>query len=269
MRGIIRAFYAIMVALCFSAVIAAQDEYRVGKLDVLKIEVAGEPDLTRESATVTEKGAINFGVLGELKVEGLTASKIGDLIRDSLIGKKILRQPTVTVTVKEYRSQWVTILGEVKTTGRYYLRGPERLLDKVAEAGGLGLKAGDITISRSGPGGTKILTIKNSALVSDSTTLLSGDVIFVKLKEESRVYVSGEIMSTKPLDYYEGMTAYQAILMAGGLNRFGSKSRVTVKRTIDGKEQIIKLNLSDIERGKAKDLILLPNDTIMVGRRIF
>jgi protein involved in polysaccharide export with SLBB domain len=67
----------------------------------------------------------------------------------------------------------------------------------------------------------------------------------------------------------EGMTFSQAILMVGGLNRFGSKSKITLKRVSEGKETITQVNLGDIEKGKAKDIPLRPNDTIIVGRRVF
>ncbi len=246
-----------------------QEEYRVGKLDVLRIEVPGESDLSRDMVTVSEKGAITYGLLGELKVEGLTTSRIAELIKNSLIEQKILRQPVVIVSVREFRSQWVTILGEVKSPGRYYMKGSETLLDKVAEAGGLTATAGDITITRTGPEGSNVITVKASALLSDKTPVTSNDVIFVKTREEGKVFVSGEVMTAKPLVYMDGMTVYQAVLMAGGLNRFGSKGKVTIKRTIGGKEEITKVNLADIEKGKIKDFPLMPNDVIIVGRRVF
>ena len=53
------------------------------------------------------------------------------------------------------------------------------------------------------------------------------------------------------------------------MTRFGGKNKVKIKRSALGKEEIIPVNLSDIERGKQKDLVLLPNDQVIVGRRIF
>jgi polysaccharide export outer membrane protein len=260
-----------LLGLCASMTLTllAQESYRVGKQDVLKIEVAGDPEFSRDSATVSENGAISLPVIGELKVEGLTLPEISELVRSTLVGRKLLTKPVVLVEVKDYKSQAITILGEVRATGKYYLKGPEKLIDKVVEAGGLTATAGDIVITRSTPEGLKNIEVKNREIPQDATRLKAGDVIVVRPKEIAQVYVSGEVVSARAINYIEGMTISQAILMVGGLNRFGSKSKITLKRVTDGKETITQVNLGDIEKGKAKDVPLHPNDAIVVGRRIF
>ncbi len=245
-----------------------QGGYKVGRQDVLRIEVPGDTEFTTE-ATVSDKGTISYNILGELQVEGMSVGEIAELIRKELVSHKLLTQPTVTVVVKTYRSQSTTLLGEVRTPGKYYLQGPDRLVDVIAAAGGLTPTAGDITINRVTPKGPEVITIEASRLLSDTTPLQSGDVILVRTRETSQVFVSGEVVAGKPLTYTSGLTVSQAILMAGGLNRFGSKSKITIRRSAAGKDQLIKVNLADIEKGKAKDLPLMPNDQIMVGRRIF
>jgi polysaccharide biosynthesis/export protein len=264
-------FVILLASLCLTGFAAGsfQESYRIGKSDVLKIEVPEDPEFSRESMTVSENGTISFPVLGAIKVEGLTVGGAAQAIREALIKQQILTQPLVTVTIKEYKSQPVTVLGEVKTTGRYYLHGEERLLDLIAEAGGFGAGAGDISISRNGTDGSQTITIKNSDILQSKVILQAGDIIFVRVKEASLIFISGEVTTIKAVNYTDGLTLSQAILMAGGLNRFGSKSRITIKRMKEGKEDIIKANLSDIEQGKAKDIPLQPNDSILVGRRVF
>lgn len=255
-----------------SAYFAPEGAYKVGRRDVLKITVPGNPEFSLES-TISEKGTLNYPILGELEVQGLTVSEIADKIRAGLVEGKLLVQPTVSVEVKEYLSQQVTVLGEVKTTGKYPLKGSERLLDVIAEAGGLTAQAGEIQISRATVGEARNIVIKSSEILTDTVRnnplLVSGDVIFVRPREISQIFVSGEIANEKAIEYVEGMTVYQAIVMAGGLTRFGSKSKVRIKRSAGGKEEIVSVNLSDIEKGKEKDMLLLPNDQIIVGRRIF
>jgi polysaccharide export outer membrane protein len=248
---------------------AFQESYKVGKQDVLKIEVVGDADFSRDSAVVSDAGTISLPVLGELKVDGLTLSGIADLIRNSLIDRKLLTEPVVSVIVKDYKSQSITILGEVKATGKYYLRGSEKLFDKIVEVGGLTATAGDIVITRLTPDGPQNITVKGKELLRDTTTLKGGDVIVVQAREVAQIFISGEVVSGRAVNFVEGMTLSQAILMAGGLNRFGSKSKILLKRTVEGKETIAKVNLADIEKGKAKDIPLQPNDTIVVGRRVF
>jgi polysaccharide export outer membrane protein len=249
--------------------LAQQSGYRVGRLDVIRIDVPGEADFSRDSVVVSEKGTISLNIIGELNVEGLTVSQISELIRSSLVERKILVQPAVTVSVREYRSQSVTVLGEVKTTGRYYLKGGERLLDVIAEAGGLSPNAGDISITRTASKGTQILTVKSEGLLTDQTALVAGDILFVHPKPSWQIFVSGEVVSGKPLAFVDGMTVSQAIVMAGGLTRFGSKSKVTIRRSEGEEEKTIRVNLGDIEKGKTRDIVLKPNDLIIVGRRVF
>jgi polysaccharide export outer membrane protein len=263
--------FLIMMSILLPAAMARpgyQGGYKVGKQDVIRIEVPGDAEFTTE-LTVSEKGTVSYSVVGELKVEGLTVTEIAELVRKELVTRSILTHPAVTVVVKTYRSQPVTVLGEVRTPGKYYLQGPDRLIDILAAAGGLTAEAGDITINRAKPDGPQITSVKASALLSDTTPLESGDVILVRVRQISQVFVSGEVISAKPLTFVEGLTVSQAILMAGGLNRFGSKSKITIRRTSEGKEKVIKINLADIEKGKAKDFPLMPNDQIIVGRRIF
>ncbi len=250
-------------------VLSAQEIYKVGKQDVLKIEVAGDTEFSRDAATVSETGTVSLPIMGEVKVEGLSLQEIVELIRSSLVERQLLTQPVVTVSVREYKSQSITILGEVKSAGKYYLKGSEKLFDKVVEAGGLTPNAGEIVITRMAPEGTRNIAVNPKDLIGNTTVLKSGDVILVQTKPLSQVYVSGEVVSGRALAYVEGMTLSQAILMAGGLNRFGSKSRITLKRISGGKEILTKANLGNIEKGKAKDIPLLPSDTIIVGRRVF
>jgi len=259
----------VLSALFAGLSLAFQESYKVGKQDVLKIEVVGDADFSREAATVSDNGMISFPVLGDLKVEGLTLPAIAELIRNSLIERKLLTEPVVSIIVKEYKSQSITILGEVKTTGKFYLKGPERLFDKIVEVGGVTASAGDIVITRLTPEGTQNITVKSKGLLRDTTTLKGGDVIVVQARETSQIYISGEVVSGRAINFVEGMTLSQAILMVGGLSRFGSKSKILLKRMTDGKETMTRANLADIEKGKAKDIPLQPNDSIIVGRRVF
>jgi polysaccharide biosynthesis/export protein len=258
-----------MAAVIVSALLSLgfQGSYRVGRLDVIRIEVAGEPELSREAA-VSEKGTISYAMLGEISVEGLTVSEVSETIRKGLIERKILVQPAVLVSVKEYRSQLVTVLGEVKNPGKFFLKGPETVLGVIAEAGGITSSAGDVSVSRTDGTAHRVISIKAADLLTDATPIASGDVIFVRTRPVAQVFVSGDVTSGRPLNYNEGMTVSQAIVMAGGLTRFGSKSKITIRRTEGEKDVIIRVNLADIERGKARDVPLLPNDHVFVGRRI-
>jgi polysaccharide export outer membrane protein len=262
---------ATLISSSFAMVLDVEGPYKVGKRDLLAIVVPGNPEFSLETA-VSERGTLNYPIIGEIPVEGLTVSQIAEKIRTSLIDRKLLLQPTVSVDVKDYRSQTVTILGEIKEPGKIPLKGSEKLLDVIAEAGGLAPSAGEIHISRVTSEGPQKIVIKTSEILIDTAKnnpgVVAGDVIYVRPKETSQIFVSGEVVNEKSMPYVDGMTVYQAIIMAGGITRFGAKNKVKIKRTANGKEEIIPVNLSDIEKGKEKDIALLPNDQVIVGRRI-
>src|SRR5437867_2501628 len=233
---------ATLISPCFAVVPDVDGPYKVGKRDLLAIMVPGNPEFSLEVA-VSERGTVNYPILGEIPVDGLTVSQIAEKIRTSLIDRKLLLQPTVSVDVKDYRSQTVTILGEIKEPGKIPLKGPEKLLDVIAEAGGLAPTAGEVHISRVTSEGSQNSVVKTSELLIDTANnnpaVFAGDVIYVRPKETAQVFVSGEVVNEKSMPFIDGMTVYQAIIMAGGLNRFGAKNKVKIKRTAHGKEEII------------------------------
>jgi polysaccharide biosynthesis/export protein len=106
--------------------------YRIGPLDVLDISVFKVPELSK-SVQVADSGSINLPLVGEIQASGKTAQ---DIERDltAILGTKYLRNPQVTVYVKEYNSQRVTIEGAVKKPGVYPIKGKTSLLQVIAMA---------------------------------------------------------------------------------------------------------------------------------------
>jgi polysaccharide export outer membrane protein len=107
--------------------------YKIGPLDVLDVSVFKVPDLTKEMQ-VAEDGTVNYPLIGDVQAAGKTAH---DLERDltQKLGAKFLRNPQVTVLIKEYNSQRVTVSGSVKTSGVYGIKGNTSLMQVIAMAG--------------------------------------------------------------------------------------------------------------------------------------
>jgi polysaccharide biosynthesis/export protein len=107
--------------------------YKIGPLDVLDISVFKVPELSK-SVQVAGSGTINLPLVGEIPAAGKTTQQ---LERDltSKLGATYLQNPQVTVFVKEYNSQRVTVEGAVKTPGVYPVRSETSLLQIVAMAG--------------------------------------------------------------------------------------------------------------------------------------
>ncbi len=109
--------------------------YKIGPLDVLDVSVFKVSDLSK-TVQVADSGTINLPLVGEIQATGKTAQ---DLERDltKQLGAKYLQSPQVTVFVKEYNSQRVTLEGAVKKPGVYPIKGRNSLLQFLATAEGL------------------------------------------------------------------------------------------------------------------------------------
>jgi polysaccharide export outer membrane protein len=254
-----------------------ESDYRVGAGDVIDVTVLGNQDLSR-SASVQTNGSVVLPLLGEVKVVALTVAEIKNKLT-SLLARDYLVNPHVEVHVKEYASQFVTVLGEVNTPGRRPLRGRTRLLDVLLDVGGFTPRAsGEVTISRlegTFSSGEKTLRIRlgtstptTQDQINLDVPLRQGDLITASQKYY--ITVEGEV--TKPGRYVlePDLTVSGAISIAGGLTRFGSNS-IRVRRTTPDSPTptILKVGLKDVRNGKETDLPLQANDVITVGRRLF
>lgn len=115
-------------------------DYVVGPQDVLKIEVWDNPDLSRE-VTVSLRNTISFPLIGEMETEGYTVENLQQKIRTCLADGYLVN-PQVTVTVKEYNSKKVYVLGEVTKPGYYPFSKVTTMVEIISMAGGLTPDAG-------------------------------------------------------------------------------------------------------------------------------
>jgi polysaccharide biosynthesis/export protein len=255
----------------------AAPDYRVGPGDVLEVTVFGNDDLSRTS-TVQTSGVIALPLLGEVEVAGLTLPEVQRKLT-TLLARDYLVNPQVEVKVKEYQSQFVSVVGEVNSPGRKPLRGKTRLIDVLVEAGGFTPRAsGDVQIGRregSFEGGAKILRMRLSGSapspqdqVNLEVLLRNGDLITALPKYY--VTVEGEIVRPGRYPIEGELTITGAISTAGGLTRFGS-SNLKVRRVDPetGQTRILDVDLKAVRKGKEPDLVLLSNDVVSVPRRLF
>lgn len=246
--------------------------YRIGPGDLLELKVFEVKELD-QTVRVSEDGSITLPLLGRVVVEGLTQDGVAQKLT-GLLSAKYVKNPQVTIFIKEYKSQQVAVIGAVERAGSYELVGRKNLLQIISMAGGFSENAGnDAFILREGPDGktsTIIIDLKdllgngNQAL---NVTLEPNDVINVPVDREIRVFVMGRV--TRPgavtAKLSEGLSLLQAIADAGGLAEGAKESAVLITRKdARGKEQKIKVNLKDIIKGKKKDITLQEGDVVFV-----
>ena len=253
-------------------------DYEVGPGDVIEVSVYGNDDLSR-IPTVQTNGSISMPLIGEVQVAGLTIAEVQRKITN-LLEKDYLVKPQVEVKVREYQSQYVSIVGEVNSPGRKPIRGRMRLIDALIEAGSFkATSSGQVMITRTDgqfAGGERSITVRISSsssptaqdLVNLELPLKNGDIITALAK--AFVTVDGEVSRPGRYAIESDLTVTGAISLAGGFTRFGS-SDVKVRRTDPetGKVTILEVDVKSVRNGKKPDVPLLPNDVISVSRRVF
>jgi polysaccharide biosynthesis/export protein len=110
------------------------EKYVIGPGDVLHISVWKDASLERID-TVRPDGMISFPLINEIQAAGLTPLQLQKTLSDHL--RQYMSDPEVSVVVQEVHSFAVSVLGEVKTPGRYELKNQATVLDVLAQAGGL------------------------------------------------------------------------------------------------------------------------------------
>jgi len=246
--------------------------YRIGPGDLLELKVFQVDELS-QTVRVSEDGSMTLPLLGRIVVEGLTQEGVVQKL-SGLLQAKYVKNPQVTIFIKEYKNQQVAVIGAVEKAGSYELVGRKNLLQIISMAGGFSETAGnEIFILREGPDGvTSSVAIDLKDLLVNGNQKLNipiepNDVINVPVDREIRVFVMGRV--TKPgavkAKLSEGMTLLQAIADAGGLAEGAKESAVMITRKDKaGKEQKIKVNLKDIIKGKKKDIALQEGDVVYV-----
>jgi polysaccharide export outer membrane protein len=155
--------------------------YRVGPLDVLDVTVFKVEDLTKV-VQVSESGNFTFPLVGEVRASGRTVSEIEKDLATKL-GGNYLRNPQVTVLVKEYNSHRITVDGAVNKPGVFPMQGPMTLLQSVAMAGGMQEVAdGTILVFRRVEGKTAVAKFSVADLRSQKASdpdLVAGDIVTV------------------------------------------------------------------------------------------
>ena len=260
-----------------SAVAGQVADYIVGPNDVLSVNVFDRPELTGKFL-VQADGTITYPLLERVKVGGLTMQQVENTLRDQL-GKRYLRNPQVGVTVEQYRSQQIFVMGEVRSPGTLEFTGSMTFIAALARAGsvteraahealiirppaGAGPVVDAAALARAQQGGSDLIRVDLQSLqagaLSQNVVLHAGDTIFVP--KVDTVFISGHVGSPGEYPIRKGMTVRQVLSLAGGVTDRGSSRRIQILRKVDGKDRTVDVREDDVVQ---------PNDTIVVRERFF
>jgi polysaccharide export outer membrane protein len=257
--------------------------YILGPEDQITVRIFAAGDIPDKPVQIDNDGSVTLPMIGQVHAAGLTVEQL----QDSLVTayKKYFKDPQVTVEVNDFRSQPVSVAGNVTKPGVVQLRGNRNLMEVIGQAGGLQADAGDsVLITRNlseGPipvaGAFTDPTGKYSVAHINIRSIMSGkdpegniqikphDVITVP--RARLIYVLGNV--TRPGGYVltenESMSITQAIALAGGWDKTAALGSARVLRADGGatREQI-HANVKKIMENKAPDLQMQPDDILYI-----
>jgi len=260
------------------------DRYRIGPGDVLDIRIFNRPNLSRDAVRVEGNGMIRMPLIDtEIQAACKTEGELAKEIASRYL--KFYRNPQVDVFIKEYHSKQAAIIGAVNEQSRFELQRRIRLLELLTYAKGPTSKAGQtINIVHAPPALVCEKPVPASADSSDVASAFSsyrlsetlkgepganpyiepGDIITIP--EAEQVYVVGNVYTPLTIPLNEPITISRAIAMAGGIKQDSRKDKIRIVRQESGsltKKELL-VDLSAIEKKRAEDIALLPNDIIDV-----
>lgn len=258
--------------------------YVVGPRDKLSIHVIDEDEIGANPYAIDLNGNIVLPRMGAVHVAGLTTVQVESKLTGCF--HALLKNPIVTVSVAEYRSQPVTVLGAVGTPGTLQIEGRKNLFEVISEAGGLKEEAGNtIQITRQieyGPlplkdahqdssgefsiGEVSVRSIVKAQDPSQNIPILPYDVITVPRAE--MVYVVGAVNKAGGyvLSERSEMSVLELLSLSQGLTRVAGGKNARIMRSTEGSvaREEIPIDLNKILRGKNPDVDLRSNDILFV-----
>ncbi len=257
---------------------------KIGVNDLLHINVYGAPELSR---------TVRVGTDGQIRIPMLKATIAADaklpgeleaVIAQALAKEQILIDPVVTVTVAEYVSRPISVIGAVKTPLTFQAFGSVTLLDALSRSGGLTPEAGaEILLSRSqaGPDGrpttlTQRIAVRQLIDEADpdlNYTLRGGEEI--RIPEAPKIYVVGNVKKPGAFPMKDGndTSVLKVLAMSEGLLPFALKEAYIYRREggENGRNEI-PIPLENIMSRKSPDVTLMANDVLYIpdnkGRRL-
>jgi polysaccharide export outer membrane protein len=263
-------------------------EYKLGSGDLINIDVFDVPQLSRD-VRVSESGYISLPLLPErIVAKGLSAMQLQEKIAELLKASGLVTSPEVTVSLKEQRSQPITVIGSVKLPQVIQSLRPMSVLEVLSACGGITEEAGSIMmITRRLPDDVAVKTdsgepdllarpqtitvdlwdLLNSPIPKDNIMVRGGDVVTVP--RAGIFYVVGAV--TRPGGFIlsndaEQMTALKALALAAGVTSTSKANEAVIVRKdpATGISKEIPVNLKKLLERKGPDAKMQANDILFV-----
>lgn len=237
--------------------------------DLLDITVYDNPDLSQQ-VRVETGGFVNLNLLGPVKLGGMTAQQAGNWIAARYTAKKYFINAQVTVLIKEYATQAVSVTGEVNHPGIYPLLTSRSVLDAISLAGGFTSLADTRVTIKHRSGDEERVTVDLTAdeantELDENAVVYPGDLVVVP--RAGIVYVLGDVGRPGGLTMQDNgkISVLQALAQAGGANYASSmNSAYLLHKSTNAGYVTTRIKVGDMIRGRIPDLPLARNDILYI-----
>lgn len=280
-----KALFAFLLVLLLP-VFAFAGDYVIGEGDELDISVWGVKELN-VSVKVRPDGKITMPGLGDAEASGFTPRELQKTLGEKL--KDLVKNPIVTVTVKEITNSKVYFFGGGVQSGVYLLTRRTTLLQLLCMIGagaagdgkGGGAAAGNMA---------KVADYRQACLIrngkkikgdlyklfvngdtSEDMVIETNDALFIPQLIDRSIYVLGAVNSPKSIEYREGMTVMEAILESGGFTKFARQNSTSIRRKEGEKEVSLPIKAKDLinDGDLSQNVRLKPGDYVIAEEGIF
>jgi polysaccharide biosynthesis/export protein len=242
--------------------------YRIGSGDVVQVNVFGRPEVSGKHI-VGPDGIITVPIAGDLTVAERTREEASGLLIERL--RLYFTQPSVTLSVDEYTSNQVTVLGRVERAGMQKFPHPPTLAEVLAGAGAMPILDKQATLTRCAimRGREKLIWVDLKALLNGDPAynlrMKKGDIVFIPDSSDTAVYVLGQIPKPGSYRLTPRMTVLDAIAQAGGPNEDAQPREIGLYRA--GAQKVEIIAFADlINPARTANYALEDGDVIFVPR---
>ncbi len=229
---------------------AHAEQYTLVPGDIIKITVFKNMDLSID-ARVSEAGAISYPLIGSVPLAGLSLPAAEHKIAEMLKDGGFVLNPQVSILLTQAFGNLVSVLGEVRTPGRFSIEAAGgHLSGMLAAAGGILDTGGDTVIVQGLRGGKPfrreidIVKIFGGGNTADDIEIYGGDTLFVG--RAPLFYIYGQVQKPGQVRLERGMTVMQALASGGGVTGKGtSRGILRHRRDASGKVKEESVTLDD------------------------
>lgn len=236
--------------------------------DLLSIMVFDEPGLSK-TARVSADGTIQMPVLKDpIKVTGLLPREVEAKVSQELLDQQILVHPVTAVSIVEYASKFVSVVGDVKIPGQFTVTAPITLYEALAKAGWTTTDAGaDVLLTKSPSDPPVRINLLQLQLGKDTSInpLLTGGEL-VNVPDAWKVWVTGNVTKPQavPIRTPSDASVLKVVASAEGLTQYYNKIAYVYRLNASGSRTEIPVPLFAIMHRKAQDVALVSDDILLI-----